>query len=160
MHCVDELCAVQSVGSGKDAAREQTELHQTSDCFVLGRLGGARREPSGALSLQASHYSGHVLLLTTPLVLINRTLYKYSSYLVPTVVTLGLTLFWWFFSFLLFFLGKIVAYILSQVTNYIYSKSSVQSSTGWSPVVRLKLMDARQVNNLRDLCGNVCYRLW
>ena len=42
---LDELCAVDGVGGGEDAAREDAELQERRDRLVLGQLGVAREEP-------------------------------------------------------------------------------------------------------------------
>lgn len=69
MHGVHELCAVERVGGGEDAAREQAQLHEARHGLVLGGLGGARREPAAALACQPRPHPRHVLRLTTTLLL-------------------------------------------------------------------------------------------
>lgn len=80
MHGVHELGAVERVGGGEHAAREQAELHEARDGLVLGGLGGARREPRRALAPQPRAHARHVLLLPPPLLLPNQRLYTTRYY--------------------------------------------------------------------------------
>ncbi len=65
---VNELGAVDGVGDGEDAAREEAELQERRDRLVLGQLRRAREEPGVLLLLEPGHHALHVLLLASLLV--------------------------------------------------------------------------------------------